>query len=116
MTAGEFDMVTAGWSPDYDDPMTYGDLFASWNLNNRGRYENAELDRQVRNAMATLDTPTRMNAFARVQDILLEDAVIIPMYERGQVFVRDPRLQGVVRRVVGTDPDFTHAYVGERKR
>jgi oligopeptide transport system substrate-binding protein len=111
MTAGEFDMVTAGWSADYDDAMTYGDLFASWNLNNRGRYENPELDRQVRNAMASLDPKTRMNAFAKVQDILVEDAVIIPMYERGQVFVSDPRLRGVVRRVVGTDPDFTHAYV-----
>ena len=36
MTAGEFDMVLAGWGPDYDDLMTFGDLFASWNLNNRG--------------------------------------------------------------------------------
>lgn len=111
MTAGDFDMVTAGWSPDYDDPMTFGDLFASWNLNNRGRYDNPKLDQQVRNAMASLDPQTRMNAFAKVQDILVEDAVIIPMYERGQVFVSDPRLRGIVRRVVGTDPDFTHAYV-----
>ena len=38
MTAGDFDMVLAGWGPDYDDPLTFGDLFASWNLNNRGRY------------------------------------------------------------------------------
>jgi oligopeptide transport system substrate-binding protein len=116
MTSGDFDMVTAGWSPDYDDPMTFGDLFASWNLNNRGRYDNPQLDRQVRNAMASLDPQTRMNAFAKVQDIMVEDAVIIPMYERGQVFVSDPRLQGVVRRVVGTDPDFTHAYVTQGKR
>jgi oligopeptide transport system substrate-binding protein len=116
MKAGEFDIVTAGWSPDYDDPMTFGDLFASWNLNNRGRYKNPELDQQVRIAMAELDPPTRMNAFARVQDILVEDAVIIPMYERGQVFVTDPRLQGVVRRVIGTDPDFTHAHVVEAKK
>lgn len=116
MTAGEFDLVTAGWSPDYDDPMTFGDLFASWNLNNRGRYESAELDRAVRGAMASLDPPTRMQAFAQVQDILIKDAVIIPMYERGQVFVSDPRLQGVVRRVVGTDPDFTHAYIAAGKQ
>ena len=27
MTAGDFDLVMAGWGPDYDDPMTFGDLF-----------------------------------------------------------------------------------------
>jgi oligopeptide transport system substrate-binding protein len=112
MTSGEFDIVTAGWSPDFDDPMTFGDLFASWNLNNRGRYAGAELDRQVRIAMGSLDPRTRMDAFGKVQSILIDEAVIVPMYERGQVFVRNPQLQGVVRRVVGTDPDFTHAYVG----
>ena len=112
MTAGEFDIVMAGWSPDFDDPMTFGDLFASWNLNNRGRYAGAELDRQVRIAMASLDPKTRMDAFGKVQSILIDEAVIVPMYERGQVFVRNPQLQGVVRRVVGTDPDFTHAYLG----
>jgi oligopeptide transport system substrate-binding protein len=116
MLAGEFDIAMAGWSPDYDDPMTFGDLFASWNMNNRGRYSNPELDQQVRKAMASLDPPTRMNAFAKVQDILVEDAPIIPLYERGQVFVSDPRLQGVVRRVIGTDPDFTHARVVELKK
>jgi oligopeptide transport system substrate-binding protein len=111
MTSGDFDIVTAGWSPDFDDPMTFGDLFASWNLNNRGRYEGAELDRQVRIAMGSLDPQVRMAAFGKVQSILNDEAVIVPMYERGQVYVANPALKGVVRRVVGTDPDFTHAYV-----
>ncbi|HAO55339.1 MAG TPA: hypothetical protein DCR03_06995, partial [Gammaproteobacteria bacterium] len=30
MSAGDFDLVLAGWGPDYDDPLTFGDLFASW--------------------------------------------------------------------------------------
>ena len=105
----------AGWSPDYDDPLTFGDLFASWNLNNRGRYDNPELDRSVRAAMGSLDPKVRMNAFGQIQDILIQDAAIIPMYERGQVFVRNPQLKGLVRRVVGTDPDFTYAYVSQEK-
>ena len=29
MTAGDFDMVLAGWGPDYNDPLTFGDLYAS---------------------------------------------------------------------------------------
>ena len=111
MTSGQFDMVMAGWGPDFDDPLTFGDLFSSWNANNRGLYNNPELDQQVRIAQGSLDPKTRMDAFAEIQRIIYEDAVILTHYERGVVYVRDPRLQGVVRRAVGTDPDYTNASI-----
>ncbi|HEY6598619.1 MAG TPA: peptide ABC transporter substrate-binding protein [Pseudomonadales bacterium] len=111
MTAGEFDMVAAGWGPDYDDPLTFGDLFSSWNKNNRGAYSNPELDHLVRIAQSSLDPKTRMDAFGGIQKIIHDDVVILPNYERGVVYVRDPRLKGVERRVVGADPDYTGAYI-----
>ena len=111
MTAGDFDLVTAGWGPDYDDPLTFGDLFSSWNKNNRGLYSNPELDHWVRIAQSSLDPKTRMDAFGQIQQIIYDDTVIIPNYERGLVYVQDPRLKGVERRVVGADPDYTHAWV-----
>lgn len=111
MTAGDYDMVLAGWGPDYADPLTFGDLFASWNQNNRGRYANPVLDEWVAVAQSSLDREERMQAFAAIQQILHDDVVILMNYERGSVYVRDPRLQGVVRRAVGTDPDFTNAWI-----
>jgi oligopeptide transport system substrate-binding protein len=113
MTAGDFDMVAAGWGPDFADPLTYGDLYASWNGNNRGRYSNPELDAQVRIAQESLDQRTRMDAFGEIQRILIEDAVQLPNYERGNVYVQVPELKGVVHRAVGTDPDYTYAYIVE---
>jgi oligopeptide transport system substrate-binding protein len=113
MTSGEFDMVLAGWGPDFDDPLTFGDLFASWNMNNRGRYANPELDAQVRVAQSSMDARTRMDAFGKIQRILIEDAVVLMNYERGVVYVTDPRLKGLVRRAVGPDPDFTHVHIQE---
>jgi oligopeptide transport system substrate-binding protein len=111
MTAGEFDLVAAGWGPDYDDPLTFGDLFSSWNKNNRGMYSNPELDRYVRIAQSSLDPKVRMDAFGAIQRIIQDDVVIIPSYERGLVYVRNPRLNGIVRRVVGADPDYINAYI-----
>jgi oligopeptide transport system substrate-binding protein len=113
MTAGDFDMVAAGWGPDFSDPMTYGDLYASWNGNNRGKYSNAELDAQVRIAQSSLDPRTRMEAFAEIQRIIIEDVVHLPNYERGNVYVQVPELKGVVHRAVGTDPDYTHAWLDD---
>ena len=113
MTSGDFDIVAAGWGPDFADPLTYGDLYASWNGNNRGKYNNPELDDQVRIAQNSVDPRTRMDAFGEIQRILIEDAVHLPNYERGNVYVQDPRLKGVVHRAVGTDPDYSQAYLIE---
>ena len=79
-----------GWSADYDDPLSFADLFASWNLNNHGRYNNPELDAQVRIAQQSLDESVRLNAFAEIQRILIEDAVTILAYERGVMYVAGP--------------------------
>lgn len=113
MLSGDFDLVLAGWGPDYDDPLTFGDLFASWNLNNRGRYMNPELDRWVRVAQNEQDVKTRMDAFGEIQRILIDDAVILPNYERGITFVTHPQMKGMVRRAVGPDPDFSNAWIEE---
>jgi len=109
--AGDFDLAIYGWGPDYDDPMTFGDLFASWNPNNGGKYDNPEYDRWVAEAQNTLDPVARMQAFGQIQRIIIEDAVVLPNYERGQMYLVDPRLKGVIRRAIGTDPDFKHAYI-----
>ena len=111
MTSGDFDMVMAGWGPDYNDPLTFGDLYASWNLNNRGRYSNPALDAQVRIAQSSLDNGERMRAFAEIQRILHEDVVMIPNYERGYVYVSHPQVRGILRRVIGAETDFTYAWI-----
>jgi oligopeptide transport system substrate-binding protein len=113
MSAGEFDIVAAGWGPDYADPLTYGDLYASWNGNNRGLYKNPELDAQVQIAQSSLDPRTRMNAFGEIQRIMIDDAVHLLNYERGRVYVQAPELKGVVHQPVGVDPDYTNAYLVE---
>ncbi|MCE2437130.1 MAG: hypothetical protein J4F97_03865 [Pseudomonadales bacterium] len=116
MTAGDFDLCAAGWGPDYSDPMTFGVLFTSWNENNRGRYSNPDLDEQVLIAMSSLDPVTRMEAFDRVQHILYDDAAILMNYESGIVYVTDPRVNGIVRRAVGTDPDYSFAWLDPERK
>lgn len=113
MTSGEFDVVSAGWGPDYADPMTFADLYASWNENNRGRWRNQRYDALIRTAQGTSDPRTRMDAMAAAERILLDDVAILPTSEGGAVYTLSPRLSGVVRHMVGTDPDFTRARLAD---
>ena len=58
-----------------------------------------------------MDQNERMAAFDRMQEILYEEAVLLPHYERGQSYVTHPQLKGMVRRVVGADPDLRYAWI-----
>ena len=109
--AGEFDLVLSSWYPDFDDLLTYADLLGSDNPNNRGRFRSQEYDRWLDVLIGSLDPFERFNAAAEMQRILVEDVPVLPTAETSSAYLLHPKLKGVVRRVVGHDPDFTFARV-----
>lgn len=108
---GEFDISMAGWGPDYDDAMTFADLFASWNPNNRGQYHSADYDHWLQVARTTLDKDERLAAFGAMQSLLQLDVALLPLYENAVIYVQDPRLKGVQRGRFGADPIFHFARI-----
>ena len=115
MQQGEFDIALAGWGADFDDAITYGDLMASWNDNNRGEYKNSAYDALVRIAYNNSDRATRMAAFSEMQQIIFKDVPILPLYEHAEIYAIDPRLHGVGRLLFNGDLDFRYAYVENLK-
>ena len=111
MSSGDFDIVSAGWGPDYADPMTFADLKTSWNENNRGKWANDQYDDLIRKAQATVDPKTRMDAMAAAEKIMIDDVAVLPTYERTQVFLNSDRVTGIERHAIGPDPYFVWASV-----
>tara|TARA_B100000446_G_scaffold95211_1_gene89399 strand:+ start:49776 stop:51371 length:1596 start_codon:yes stop_codon:yes gene_type:complete len=109
--AGQFDVVITAWAADYNDLLSYGDLFQFANLNNRGRYNSSRYDELVTIAQSSLDVEKRMQSFAEMQQLLFEDVVIVPLYERGKIYVQHPRVKGVIRRAIGGDPNFNYVTI-----
>ena len=62
-------------------------------------------------AQSSIAPKERMKAFNVIQQIIFDDAVILPMYERGLTYVIHPQLKNVKRRVLGASTDYTKAYV-----
>ncbi|MCB1614632.1 MAG: peptide ABC transporter substrate-binding protein [Pseudomonadales bacterium] len=111
MASGDFDIVSAGWGPDYNDHSTFSDLFVSDNENNHGLYKNAEYDQLILESRHQQDSEKRMQLFARAQDILVEDVALLPRMESGMTYVQNKQLKGVVRRIFGGDPSFRFAWI-----
>ena len=108
---GEFDLALSSWYPDFDDLVTYADLLGSYNANNRGRFLDPEYDRWLQTLMRSVDSRVRFEAAAQLQRIIVEQVPLLPTAETGSAYLVHPKLKGVVRRVIGQDPDYTYAKV-----
>jgi oligopeptide transport system substrate-binding protein len=111
--AGDFDMVIGGWLPDYDDPLTYAELFASWNGNNDGKWKNAVYDKGIRTAMNSVDPKVRMDAFASCQQAMYDDIGVLPLFEGSTVYVQHKKAKGISRAVTGFNPNYIYTRIAE---
>ena len=97
--------------PDFDDILTYADLLASYNANNRGKFIDAEYDRWLTTLKRSSDLTLRLKAAAELQRIIVDQVPILPTAETASAYLVHPKLKGVARRVIGQDPDYSYARV-----
>lgn len=108
MQSGNFDIVFAGWSADYDDPMSYLDLWLTGGGNNHGGYSNAEYDKAVKAALVEADATKRTEYLKEAEKIIAEDYPIGVIYHRQRSYICSDRLTGVVRNAF-SDLDLRYA-------
>ena len=109
-TTSNFDLVYAGWMPDFDDPYTYLGYFTSSNTQNGGKFSNARYDELVTTANNFTNPVTRLGMYAEAEKILLEEAGLIPLQVRQQPEVRKGNLRGFNRHFLGAQEDWIYAY------
>ena len=107
---GDFDLVYAGWMPDYDDPYTYLSYFLSDSYENGGKFANARYDELVRGGCATADAQTRLAMYAEAETVLLQEGGLVPLQIRQVPYAYNKNLRGLVRFYLGADIDYTYAY------
>ncbi|PFW94291.1 peptide ABC transporter substrate-binding protein [Bacillus pseudomycoides] len=88
----EYEMSLSRWLPDYPDPMTYLDVFISESGVNNTSYENPEYDALIKKTKMELgnDEKARWKAMQDAEKMLLDDAVIAPVFQRGLSYLQKP--------------------------
>jgi len=107
---GDFDLIYNGWGPDYNDPMTYLELWETTNSQNGGKYSSPEFDKLIEAARIETDKTKRMEMFHQAETILLEDAGFVPLQFRQRAWLSKDNLKNLSRFFVGADTDFVYAY------
>ncbi|MEG1448228.1 MAG: ABC transporter substrate-binding protein, partial [Oscillospiraceae bacterium] len=73
------DVARHGWIGDYHEAQTFLDMFTSGNINGANGYASKEYDELISKAMTT-SGEERDNAFYAAEEILMNDAWIIPVF------------------------------------
>ena len=83
MQDGTFELGLTRWGPDYADPMTYLGMWVTGNSNNYGLWSDADYDAVIDECTTgdlCTDPEGRWAALYEAEQIVLEQAVIFPLY------------------------------------
>ncbi len=102
----DFELLLGGWGGDYQDPLTYLNLFLTDSPGNHTGFSNAEYDKLVLGAKGKLsnDLNTRFDALLQAEQILLkENATLIPLYQGGRAYLQNPTLKDYITYPIGAE-------------
>ncbi|HAJ70328.1 MAG TPA: peptide ABC transporter substrate-binding protein [Alkalibacterium sp.] len=104
MKQGDYDLGLTRWGPDYADPMTYADLWVTDGNNNDGSWSNAEYDELIAssiNGELSLDNEARWEALKETESILMNEAGVLPVYQKGNAVMMQDNVSGFDFHAVG---------------
>ncbi len=96
---GNYVMSMTGWGPDYNDPMTYLDLWVSTGGNNQTGYASEEYDKLIADATVETDMEKRQELFYEAEKLIAEDLPVAHSYWRGSSYAINPdRVESGIHR------------------
>ncbi|WP_214806224.1 peptide ABC transporter substrate-binding protein [Exiguobacterium sp. s46] len=104
---GDYDISAAGWGPDYQDPMTFLDMWLTDGSFNRMEYSNKKFDDLIKGAKQQADEAKRWSDMQEAEKMLLtEDYAIAPIYQKGEAYLQRTNIDKLYRHPFGADMSF----------
>ena len=98
MQNDNYDVALTRWGPDYADPMTYLGMWITNNSNNYGFWSNAEYDKIIADCTTgqyVSDYDARWAALYDAETLVMQEAVIAPLYTKANANLINPGVQGI---------------------
>lgn len=108
----DFEMLNSGWNADYADPSTFIDLFETGVSYNLGKYSNEAYDKLVKQASVehANDPEKRWADLLEAEKLILDQAAVIPLYQKAEAHLRSADVKDVVVNAAGAPYDYKWAY------
>ena len=111
--ANNYEATYSGWSPDYPDPTAFLETMTKDNAQNNTDWDNKEYNKLLKESNSSLlrETEKRNEALQRAESILLHDAPVAPVYQKGEAHLTNPQVKGLQYHKIGPDTTLKHVYI-----
>lgn len=115
MDENNYQFAITAWGADYDDAMTYLDLYlvagdTGKSTHYRGNYASAEYNELINAAKVETDAAARLDMMLKAEKLLVnEDCVVSGLYNRGAAYLVDDSVNNFVMHPFGVDYEFKYA-------
>jgi oligopeptide transport system substrate-binding protein len=91
----DLEIARSSWFGDYPDPTTFADIFRSDSDDNNPAWYNKDYDALCAKAETQTDPAERLRTFSEAENLLLEQAPIIPLYYYIDAYMFRPNIKGI---------------------
>lgn len=99
-----YQIARAAWIGDYNDPNTFLDMWTSASGINHSGWGSEEYDQLIVKAAKEQDLDKRFTLFQEAEKILINEAVMIPIYFYKSVYLKDKSVKGWYPNILNWHP------------
>lgn len=114
VTSNNYDIAFTNWSPDYDDPMTFFTLWTTEGCEIAEHWSNSSYDKIITDCTTgelADDYDARWNSLYDAEKILLDEAVIAPLYTNASAVLISDNVTGIDFHSVAIERVFKSAKI-----
>jgi len=99
-----YQIARGGWTADYDDQLSFLEIFRSDNPNNMTGWSNKEYDSLLTQARKTTDSADRNLIYSKMERILIDEVPVLPIDYMTQVRLINPRVKNYNSNMFDSHP------------
>lgn len=104
----DYDIARGGWIGDYTDPHSFLDTFVTGGGNNRTGWGSPRYDALLQQSYAAPDEAARMEIFQQMDQLIVDEMPIIPLYYYTRIYALDPRVHWPANLLDNQNWKFVH--------
>lgn len=98
---GDYQIARNGWLGDYNDPISFLDMWITGGGNNDAQWSNAEYDALIQDIKSSADQNERMKKMHQAEDLIFDDWMLCPLYYYTDVYMIKENITGFYASKLG---------------
>jgi oligopeptide transport system substrate-binding protein len=98
---GDYQIARNGWLGDYNDPISFLDMWITGSGNNDAHWSNPEYDKLIAEVKASSDPVERFEKMHKAEDIIFAESMLAPIYYYVDLYLMSTKLQNAYSSPLG---------------